>query len=59
MSQTGGCSCGCGGHGKRNEQDERSQAAAENASLRIVHDSLRVSEREGTAAAPPGKRSVS
>ena len=28
MSQTGGCSCGCGGHGKRNEQDERAAAPA-------------------------------
>ena len=26
MSQTGGCRCGCGGHGKRNEQDERAAA---------------------------------
>ncbi|WP_108833271.1 hypothetical protein [Actinomyces sp. Marseille-P3109] len=28
MSQTGGCSCGCGGHGKRSEQDERATAPA-------------------------------
>ena len=28
MSQTGGCRCGCGGHGKRNEQDERAAAPA-------------------------------
>ena len=28
MSQTGGCRCGCGGHGKRNEQDERATAPA-------------------------------
>ena len=28
MSQTGGCRCGCGGHGKRNEQDERASAPA-------------------------------
>ena len=27
MSQTGGCRCGCGGHGKRNEQDERAAAS--------------------------------
>ena len=26
MSQTGGCSCGCGGHGKQREQDERTDA---------------------------------
>ena len=26
MSQTGGCSCGCGGHGKRSEQGERAIA---------------------------------
>ena len=28
MSQTGGCRCGCGGHGKRSEQDERAAAPA-------------------------------
>lgn len=28
MSQTGGCRCGCGGHGKRNEQGEWAAAPA-------------------------------
>lgn len=26
MSQTGGCSCGCGGHAKQSERDERATA---------------------------------
>ena len=26
MSQTGGCSCGCGGHAKQSERDERAAA---------------------------------